>query len=378
MATHSVFPPPSHLLDGLSGTVGLISVGVAALIGWGFFLLTLEGTGPARSLLAEQPAAEHEHATAPASIALGTVARLAQPDVAASLEIRSPAVVPVQIDTREIVAQLDDGVEYRYWTFGGTVPGPMIRVRQGDTVDLTLRNAADSTLIHSIDLHAVTGPGGGSAVTQVAPGQQATLQFQALSPGVFIYHCATPLAPAHIASGMYGLIVVEPPEGLPPVDREFYVMQGDFYVQGQRGDPGLRQFSTDKMLAEQPDYVVFNGSVGSLSGERALHAQVGESLRIFFGVGGPNLVSSFHVIGEIFDRVYPEGAAEPLSHVQTTLVPAGGATIVEFTPREPGDYLLVDHALSRVVKGAAATLHVDGPYDPAIYSPPAPAGSGGH
>ena len=181
-------------------------------------------------------------------------------------------MVPVEIEAREVIGYLDDGAAYSYWTFGGTVPGPMIRVRQGDTVELTFKNAADSRAVHSIDLHAVTGPGGGAQVTQVLPGAQASFRFQALNPGVFVYHCATAPVAHHLASGMYGLIVVEPPEGLPPVDREFYVMQGELYLVGNRADPGERVFSMEKMLDERPDYVVFNGATGALAGERALSA----------------------------------------------------------------------------------------------------------
>lgn len=290
-----------------------------------------------------------------------TTRNLAQATVAPPIERRPATLVPVEIEVKEIVGWIDDAVAYPYWTFGGTVPGPMIRVRQGDTVEVTLKNAADSRVTHSIDLHAATGPGGGATVTQVAPGAQATFQFQALNPGVYVYHCATPLVPHHVASGMYGLIVVEPPEGFAPVDREFYVMQGDFYLQGARGEKGERAFSMEKMLDERPDYVVFNGASGALVGEGALQARVGETIRIFFGVGGPNLTSSFHVIGEIFDRVAAEGASEWMTNVQTTLVPAGGATIVEFTLEVPGNYILVDHSLGRLAKGAAAILHVEGP-----------------
>ncbi len=299
----------------------------------------------------------------------GTAARLPQPVVAAPLLRGEPTVRKFEIESREVVAQIDDGVDYRFWTFGGSVPGPMLRVRQGDTVELTLKNSISSSITHSIDLHSVTGPGGGAVATQVAPGASATFQFQALNPGIYVYHCATPIVPVHIANGMYGLIIVEPPEGLPPVDRELYVMQGDFYLEGGRAQPGLGSFSMDKMLDERPDYVLFNGSVGSLTGAGAAHANVGEKVRIFFGVGGPNLLSSFHVIGEIFDIVHPEGATETHSNVQTTLVPAGGATMVEFTVEVPGNYILVDHSLGRLLKGASGILTVQGPENPAIFAP---------
>ncbi len=304
------------------------------------------------------------------------VDRLPLPKIAPPLLRREPTLVKFEIETPEVTAMLDKGVAYTFWTFGGTVPGPMLRVRQGDTVELTLKNPSSSKLTHSIDLHAVTGPGGGAKVTQVGPGQQATFRFKALNPGVYVYHCATPMVAHHIASGMYGLIVVEPPQGLPPVDREFYVMQGEIYLQGKRGEQGLHEISLEKLLDERPEYVVFNGSVGSLTEERALKAKVGETVRIFFGVGGPNLISSFHVIGEIFDRVHPEGASEPATNVQTTLVPAGGATVVEFKVEVPGAYILVDHSLGRLEKGAAGFLVVEGPEAPDIFqSLSQPAGS---
>jgi len=257
----------------------------------------------------------------------------------------------------------------------------MLRVREGDTVEINIGNAADAGVTHSIDLHAVTGPGGGAAVTQIAPGDNASFTFKAMNPGVYVYHCATPMVAHHIASGMYGLIVVEPASGLPAVDREIYLMEGDFYLQGQRGDQGLRAFDMNKMLDEKPDYVLFNGGVGANTGANAFQAKVGETVRIFFGVGGPNLTSSFHVIGEIFDRVYPEGAlANPATNVQTTGVPAGGATMVEFKTEVPGTYAIVDHSLGRLEKGAAAQIVVQGEPNPEVFHPvhAGAGGSGGH
>ena len=296
------------------------------------------------------------------------LAPLAQPRIEAPIPQRGPQLVTYEVETHEITALMDDGVSYTYWTFGDSVPGPMLRVRQGDTVELTLKNAADSKLTHSIDLHAVTGPGGGAKATQVAPGESAMIRFKALNPGVYVYHCATPLVPHHIASGMYGLIVVEPPQGLPAVDHEFYVMQGDFYLDGDRTEAGLHDFAMQAMTDEHPSHVVFNGSVGALTGANSLKAKVGEKVRIFFGVGGPNIISSFHVIGEIFDNVHPEGATgEPQRNIQTTLVPAGGATVVEFTVDYPGTYILVDHSLGRMTKGAVGMLEVEGPANADVY-----------
>ncbi|HEX8968926.1 MAG TPA: multicopper oxidase domain-containing protein, partial [Chloroflexota bacterium] len=241
----------------------------------------------------------------------------------------------------------------------------------GDTVEIDLRNAPDAGVTHSIDLHAVSGPGGGAKVMQIPPGQDGSFKFQALNPGVYIYHCATPMVAQHIASGMYGLIVVEPKAGLPKVDHEYYMMQGDFYLQGQRGDTGLRAFDLTKMLDERPDYVLFNGSVGSLTGDNAFHARVGETVRVFFGVGGPNLTSSFHIIGVVFDRVFTEGAltSPPATNVQTTHVSTGGATVAEFTARVPGTFTIVDHSLGRLEKGAAAQIVIDGADNPEIFQP---------
>jgi nitrite reductase (NO-forming) len=297
-------------------------------------------------------------------------ARLPQPQMAPPITRTEPATVKIDLETNEIVAMITEGTTTTYWTFNGTVPGPMLRVLEGDTVEMTLRNAKDSSVAHSIDLHAVTGPGGGAKATQTLPGGQTTFTFKALNPGVYIYHCATPMVAHHIANGMYGMIVVEPKGGLPKVDHEFYVVQGDFYLQGTRGQQGQRNFSVEKMLDEKPDFVVFNGSVGALSGDNVLKAKVGETVRIFFGVGGPNVTSSFHVIGEIFDRVHPEGSSEAQTNVQTTMVPAGGATIVEFKVEVPGRYVLVDHSLGRLEKGGAGFLDVEGDANPEVFNAP--------
>jgi nitrite reductase (NO-forming) len=284
---------------------------------------------------------------------------------------RPPRLDVVELEVREQVLSMADGVSYTFWTFGGHVPGKFIRVAQGDTVELHLKNHQGNKLPHNIDLHAVTGPGGGAASTFVAPGQESQFTFKALNPGLYVYHCATPPVGMHVANGMYGLILVEPKGGLPPVDREYYVMQGDFYTVGAHGQPGLQAFDEEKAIAEKPTYVVFNGAEGSLLGDRALTARVGETVRLFVGNGGPNLTSSFHVIGEIFDRVYPEGGSKVQENVQTTAVPPGGAAIVEFKVEVPGTYALVDHAIFRAFhKGALGQLKVVGPNAPGIYSGP--------
>jgi nitrite reductase (NO-forming) len=290
---------------------------------------------------------------------------------------RSPQTVRVDLLTVELEGRLAEGTTFGYWTFNGKVPGPFLRVRVGDTVEAHLKNSADSTLIHSVDFHAATGPGGGAAATQTDPGDEKVVKFKALTPGLYVYHCATPMVAHHIANGMYGLILVEPEGGLPPVDREFYVMQGEIYTDAAFGQRGSQEFSIDKLLHERPEYFVFNGSVGALTKLHPLQAKVGETVRIFFGVGGPNFISSFHVIGEIFDRVYNLGGvlSSPLEGVQTVTVPAGGAVITEFKLDYPGNYVLVDHALSRAERGLLGILHVEGAPNSEIFDGKIEAGS---
>lgn len=276
---------------------------------------------------------------------------------------RGPQRVKVDLETIEVTGNLADGATYRYWTFNQKVPGPFIRVRVGDTVEVRLQNHDDSALMHNVDFHAVTGPGGGAKATDAAPGESRGFEFTAINPGLYVYHCAVPMAAQHIANGMYGLILVEPEGGLPKVDHEFYVMQGELYTEQKIGAKGEITESYDKLVDERPEFFLFNGAVGALTTEKPLKAKVGETVRIFFGVGGPNYTSSFHVIGEIFDRVYSQGSltSKPLNDVQTTSVPPGGAVVVDFKLEVPGKYMLVDHALSRVEKGLAGVLEVEGP-----------------
>jgi nitrite reductase (NO-forming) len=270
--------------------------------------------------------------------------------------------VIVNLDVVEKTMRLADSVEYTMWTFGGTMPGRFIRVREGDQVEVHLKNDKHSSMPHNIDLHAVTGPGGGAKSSLTVPGGESVFTFAALNPGLYVYHCATAPVPMHIANGMYGMILVEPKAGLPKVDREFYVMQSEFYTHGKFGDKGHQTLDMEKGVDERPTYVVFNGAVGSLTGDKALQAKVGERVRLFVGNGGPNLVSSFHVIGEIFDNVYGEGGSMVTQkNVQTTLIPAGGSAIVEFGVEKPGDLILVDHSIFRAFnKGALGMLHVAG------------------
>lgn len=292
------------------------------------------------------------------------------PNVPPVITRTSQAKVTVKLETVEKVMKLADGVEYSFWTFGGSVPGPFIRVREGDIVDFHLSNNANSKVPHNIDLHAVTGPGGGAASSLTAPGHTSHFSFKVINPGLYIYHCATAPVGMHIANGMYGLILVQPKEGMPKVDKEYYLVQSEFYTKGKNGEKGLQSFDMDKAIKEQPEYVVFNGSVGSLVGDKAITANVGEKVRLYIGNGGPNLISSFHVIGEIFDNVYTEGGVKVnQNQVQTTLIPAGGSSIVEFKVDVPGNYVIVDHSIFRTFnKGSLGILKVSGEENKVIYS----------
>lgn len=293
---------------------------------------------------------------------------------------REFATVRVDLATVEVEAPLDETSRFRFWTFNGKVPGPFIRVRVGDMVEVHLKNNKDSWMVHNVDFHAATGPGGGAAATTAAPGEERSFTFKALNPGIYVYHCAVPPVAMHIAAGMYGLILVEPEQGLPPVDREFYVMQGEIYTEEPFGNGGLLTESYEKLVNERPEYFVFNGHVGALTEHYPLKAKVGETVRIYFGVGGPNYTSSFHVIGEIFDRTYQLGSvtSEPITNVQSISVPPGSANIVEFKCEVPGRFVLVDHALSRAERGLAGYLVVEGAENLDVFNAPANEHDSGH
>lgn len=290
-------------------------------------------------------------------------------DLPPPIKPRPPKTIEVKLVAREVISEIAPGIRFHYWTFNDSVPGPFIRVRAGDTVKVTLHNDKTSSHEHNIDLHAVTGPGGGAVLTKVKPGETKSFQFKALNPGLYVYHCAAGNAPTHIANGMYGMILVEPERGLEPVDREFYVMQGELYTKGPIGAQGFQPFDGRKMFDERPEYIIFNGRVKALV-DYPLTAKAGERIRLFLGNGGVSRVSSFHIIGEIFSKVWPEAStAAPARNIQTTLIPAGGASVVELHLDVPGKYVLVDHALSRIDRGGWGILEVEGEENPAVFSP---------
>jgi nitrite reductase (NO-forming) len=347
----------------LSGilTARAISAGLAGLLVAGTISTKAAEPAPVRGVVkGADPSVQGEE------IAVLTQAPFVPPPIKRS----HPTKIIVKLEVKEVVRKLSDGVEYLFWTFGGEVPGSFIRIREGDLVEFHLNNHPSSKMPHNIDLHAVTGPGGGAASSFTAPGHTSQFSFKALNPGLYVYHCATAPVGMHVGNGMYGLILVEPKEGLPPVDKEYYLMQGEFYTTGRFGDEGMQYFDQNKAVDEKPTYVVFNGAVSSLVGDQALTAKVGETVRLYVGNGGPNLISSFHVIGEIFDHVYPEGGTRASQqNVQTTLVPAGGSAIVDFKVEVPGTYVLVDHSLFRAFnKGALGMLKVSGPESLLVYS----------
>jgi copper-containing nitrite reductase len=284
------------------------------------------------------------------------------PNVPPPITRRDPAVLEVDLAATHKVMPLNTFQSYGFWTFNDHVPGPFVRARVGDWLEVHISNTDTSGMPHNVDFHAATGPGGGALLLTVAPGQQHTAWLRMRVPGLFMYHCAVPPMIDHIANGMYGLILVEPTNGLARADREFYIMQSEFYTKPAAPDAKVLEYSHDRAMDEAPSFVVFNGQSGALLFKDALHANVGERVRIYFGNAGPNLISSFHVIGEIMDMVYRDGGLSdpPARGLQTTLVSPGAGAIIEFTPAVPGVYTFLDHSVSHSEKGATGELDVGG------------------
>lgn len=358
----------------------LITAGVtAALVGLGAFALWnwVDRSRETPAAPAEQTVVQEAQ---PLPAKLANVVRNPA-EVPAAIGNRAPQLVKVELEAVETTGKLADGTAYTYWTYGGQVPGPMIRVRVGDTVEVHFKNAKTNTMMHSVDFHAATGPGGGGEVSQAMPGETKVFRFKAMAPGLFVYHCATPMAAQHIAHGQYGLLLVEPEGGLPKVDHEYYIMQGELYTAQAYGTQGKLDFDIQKLMNEKPEYFVFNGATNALTDLYPLKAKVGETVRLYFGVGGPNYISTFHVIGEVFDTVYDQASlANPLKGTQSAITGPGSASIVEFKVDYPGKYVLVDHALSRAARGLMGYLEVTGAPDAKVFETltPVTRGSGGH
>lgn len=363
-------PSTAHAIGAWAALGALIGATVLVLGGgaWAMDQLTHRATpsGASTSTASTGQGMAGDMSMAPGALNADTVAASATA-IPPPITRTVPTTVSYDLRASVVNAHIDGATTYTYWTFNGSVPGPMLRVMQGDSVVIHLHNG-DPSLFHSIDLHAVSGPGGGSAIMQTAPGKDSTFTFKALQPGLFIYHCATVPVSMHIANGMYGMVLVEPPGGLPRADHEYYLMQSEFYTSQPAGTAGPVTFSNDQMMLEHPTYVVFNGAKGAFMGSRALHASVGQKIRIFAGVG-TWLPSNFHIIGGIFDTVYPDGGiGGTVEHnIQTVIVPAGGATIVELSFKVPGTYTFVDHSMPHMDAGAMGQIVVDGPANPSVY-----------
>ncbi|MCH8893719.1 MAG: multicopper oxidase domain-containing protein, partial [Chloroflexi bacterium] len=244
-----------------------------------------------------------------------------------------PRNVRFTLETVEVESEIAPGVTFPFLTFNGAVPAPAIVVCLGDWVEVTLKNLAGNKFAHNVDFHAATGALGGGSASIVGPGQQTTFRFQALKEGAFVYHCAIAPIVMHVTSGMYGSIIVLPKGGLPPVDQEFYLMEGDFYTEPSADDPKRHVYSQERVTNENPSYVVTNGKVGAVTGDNALKVKVGETVRFYYGQA--NDESWLHIIGGHFDKVYVTGSFHPDAPkeygVETTAVPAGSVTVVEYT-----------------------------------------------
>ena len=305
-------------------------------------------------------------------------------DIPGPIQRSSPETVEVTLRPEEVTAEIESGVTFDYMTYNGQVPGPFIRVRERDTVDLTFENPAENALPHNVDFHAVAGPGGGAEATMTAPGETARLRFKATYPGAYIYHCAVPNLDMHISAGMFGIILVEPEGGMPDVDHELYLGQHEIYTDKPAGEEGKHRFDMASMKREEPTYVVMNGEQYAMTPDvhgPAATVSTGDTARVYFVTGGPNLTSSFHPIGNVWEELYPEGSlsADPQTHIQTKPVVPGSTTVVTMNFPVPGKFKLVDHALSRVArKGCMAIVTAEGEEDPEIFDPdPGASGSGG-
>lgn len=303
------------------------------------------------------------------------------PTVPVAVDRSDQRVFQVELEVVEGICPLDpaNNVSTEMWGYriaGDTdvtcgSPGPVLRGRVGDVARITLTNPADSQHAHNIDFHAVTGQGGGAEGLTAGPGESATVEVRLLYPGVFMYHCAFAPVVEHIARGMVGMFIVDPEQGLPPVDHEWAVMQSEWYV-GAPGPDGVAAFDLEAVRLEEPRYLTFNGRTDALVEDNALHMNVGERARIYMVNEGLNLNSNFHPIGSHWDVVYQEGATHPvnppLRGSQSTLVVAGGGTVTELLGLIPSTVLLVDHALARVfLKGVIGQVVIDGKADPEIF-----------
>lgn len=311
--------------------------------------------GPRASSNANDPQ-EPWTAVPPADVSHGEAA-VGSTAAPAPVDPRAPApaasrAVRVRFEVKEARWTIAPGVAYEAWTFDGRVPGPVVRVTVGDTVDFTLVNRA--MMPHSMDFHAAQiAPS--RVYTNVLPGDSIRYTWVPQVPGAFLYHCGTAPVAMHIANGMYGALIVDPVRPLPPA-REFVFVQSEFYTQKAAGTPTAQQLDWNKLLGLAPDWIVFNG-IANQYAEHPIRVPAGEPVRLYVVDAGPNRVSAFHVVGAIFSRVYVDAVPDHAwQGVQTADVPVGGGLIFETRLAEPGTYPFVTHAFADATKGAVGML----------------------
>ncbi|CAM5786934.1 multicopper oxidase domain-containing protein [Castellaniella caeni] len=336
---------------------GSVLFGIALLL---FFLIA--GLHSSLNVQAPSPAAAAA-AVSPLSLAAGKP--LAQARDATLPPVQEGPEATINIDATDHSVEIASGVQYQAWTFGGTVPGPVIHVRQGQTINVVFTNRG--TMHHSIDFHAAMTPPSLHFV-DIQPGESIKFSFEAKVPGAFVYHCGTPPVLLHIGNGMYGAIIVDPATPLPPADKSYVLVQGEWYTQQLSGNTMTGDFT--KMTKEQPDEVVFNGAAFQYR-DHPLPAKVDERVRLYMVNAGPSLWSSFHVIGAVFDKVYPDAdAAHALSGVSTYTVGPGAGAVFDLVIPNAGKYAFVDHDMAHEIIGAQGILDVQGPAGAALAAPP--------
>ncbi|MEY7848221.1 copper-containing nitrite reductase [Natrarchaeobius sp. A-rgal3] len=332
------------------------------------------GQEPSATEPADEPAEADEGLAPAAEVDVDAVA--ADPTaIPPPVDWDEPRTHEITLESIEVTAEIEPGVTIDFMTYEGQIPGPMIRVREGDTIDLTFEVPDDHNRdAHNVDFHAVYGPGGGAEATTLAPGDgPARLRFETRYPGVHIYHCAVPNMDQHISLGMFGAILVEPKDGLPEVDREFYFGQHEVYTNGEAGEAGHHIYDFEATADEDPTYVLMNGEAYGLTpdGQHGpVHAEVGETVRVYFANGGPNLTSALHPIGNVWSTFYRDGdlVSDPGRYVETAPVAPGTVVAGEMELPVPGPIKIVDHALSRVArKGMMAVIDVEGEANPDVY-----------
>lgn len=326
------------------------------ILPWLLLLIACQSSSPARDTSASPASARTPDLRPPSSVSHGE----APVGAVSAATPERPVIAPprsstryhrIRMETVHVRHEVAPGVFYDAWTFDSTVPGPVIRVTVGDTVDFTLVNAAK--MPHSMDFHAAEiAPD--RAYRNVNPRDSVQFRFVARVPGVFMYHCGTAPVAAHIANGMYGALIVDPRTPRPPAE-ELVFVQSEFYLGSPSGPDSLRGLNWDKVLNLSPDYVVFNGAASRYA-TRPIPVAVGKPVRMYVVNAGPNRVSSFHVVGAIFDRVHADGFGRPFEGIQTWSIPVGGGAIFDLRLAEEGLYPFVTHAFADATKGAVGVL----------------------